>query len=82
MLSDKHRDLSALKKDLRREYGVTTDARRYQIGDFNIEIRVTCSEKAYMANTQMEWQNLMTRFNSGTGQYCLLGKLHGNVNYL
>lgn len=82
VLSDKHRDLSALKKDLRKEYGVTTDARRYQIGDFNIEIGVTCSEKAYMANTQTEWQNLMTRFNSGTGQYCLVGKLHGNVNYL
>ena len=62
VLSDKHKDLSVLKKALRKEYGLTTDARRYQIGDFNIEIGVTCSEKAYMANTQTEWQNLRTRF--------------------
>ena len=55
VLSDKHQDLSALKKDLRKEYGLTTDARRYQIGHFNIEIGVACSEKAYMANTQTEW---------------------------
>ena len=54
VLSDKHQDLSALKKDLRKEYGLTTDARRYQIGHFNIENGVTCSEKAYMANTQTE----------------------------
>lgn len=74
VLSDKHRDLSFMKKSLRKEYGVATDAKRYQIGDFSIEIGVTCSDKAYMANTQTEWQNLMTRFNSGTGQCCLLGK--------
>lgn len=74
VLLDKHKDLSVLRKALRKEYGLTTDARRYQIGDFNIEIGVTCSEKAYMANTQTEWQNLRTRFYSGTGQYCLLGE--------
>ena len=74
VLSDKHQDLSVLKKDLRKEYGLTTDARRYQIGDFNIEIGVTFSEKGYMANTQTEWQNLRTRFYSGKGQYCLLGE--------
>lgn len=74
LLSDKHQDLSALKKDLRKEYVLTTDARRYQIGHFNIEIGVTCSEKAYMANMQTEWQNLRKRFCSGTGQYCLLGE--------
>lgn len=62
VMSDIHQDLCALRKDLRKEYGLTTDARRYQIGDFNIEIGVTCSEKTYMANTQMEWENLRTRF--------------------
>ena len=74
VLSDKHQDLSALKKDLRKEYGLTTGVRRYQISHFSIEIGVICSEKAYMANTQTEWQNLRTRFYSGTGQYCLLGE--------
>ena len=74
VMSDKHRDLCALKKDLGKEYGLTTDARRYQVGEFNIEIGVTCSEKTYVANTQTEWENLRTRFYSGTGQYCLLGE--------
>lgn len=73
VLSDKHQDLSALKKDLRKEYGLTTDARRYQIGHFNIEIGVTCSEKAYMANTQTECQKLRTRFYSGIGHGHVLG---------
>ena len=55
-------------------YGLTTDARRYQIRDFNIEIGVACSEKTYMANTQMEWENLRIRFYSGAGQDCLIGE--------
>ena len=75
-MSDKHRDLHALKKDLRKEYGLTADAKRHQIGDFNIEIGVTCSEKTYVANTQTEWENLRPRFYSGTGQYCLLGEYY------
>lgn len=72
-MSDIHQDLCALRKDLRKEYGLTIDA-RYQIGDFNIEIGVTCSEKTYMANMQMEWENLRTRFYSGSGQYSLIGE--------
>ena len=56
--SDFHRDLCTLKKDLRKEYRLATDARRNQIGDFNIEIGVACSEKTYMANAQTDWENL------------------------
>lgn len=74
VMSDIHRDLCALRKDLRKEYGLTTDARGYQIGDFNIKIGVACSEKTYMASTQMEWENLRIRFYSGAGQYCLIGE--------
>ena len=74
VMSDFHRDLCTLKKDLRKEYGLATDARRNQIGDFNIEIGVACSEKTHMANTQTEWENLRTRFYSSAGQYCLIGE--------
>lgn len=76
-LTDKHKNMITLKNDLKKQYGLTTDARRHQIGEFNVDIGVSCTEKAYMATTQTEWQNFMPRLYSGsrgTGQYCLLGE--------
>lgn len=51
VMCKRHRDLHALKKDLRKDDGLTTDAKRYQIGDFNVEIGISRCGKTYMANT-------------------------------
>lgn len=57
-MREAHKDLSALKLDLRKDYGLTSDARRCQIGNFNINIGVSDESKTYMATTQMEWENI------------------------
>jgi len=75
-LSEKHSDLQALKKDLRSEYGLSSDARRCQIGDFDIDIGVSREDKTYIASSQTEWQNLISRLYSGIGQYNLIGKYY------
>lgn len=36
-----HKNVAALTSDLRKEYGLSSDARRCQIGNFNIEIGVS-----------------------------------------
>ena len=71
-LSEKHSDIQTLKKDLRSEYGLSSDARRCQIGDFNID-------KTYIASSQTEWQNLMSILYSGIGQYSIIGKYRYNL---
>jgi len=73
-LSEKHSDIQTLKKDLRSEYGLSSDARRCQIGDFNIDIGISREDRTYIASSQTEWQNLMSRLYSGIGQYSIIGK--------
>ena len=55
------------------------DARRWLIGDFNLELGICdnrggMSGKVYIASSQQEWENLRTKVYSGMGQYILLGK--------
>ena len=60
-LSEKHSDIQTLKKYLRSEYGLASGARRCQIGDFNIDIGISREDKTYIASSQTERQNLMSR---------------------
>ena len=78
-LSEKHSDIQTLKKDLRSEYGLSSDARRCQIGDFNIDIGISGEDKTYIASSQTEWQNLMSILYSGIGQYSIIGKYRYNL---
>jgi hypothetical protein len=71
---DQHKDLHAMKQDLWKEYGIMTDARRFQIANFNVEIGVTNCEKTFMASTQVEWEKMRMRFYSGCGQNSITGK--------
>lgn len=78
-LSEKHSDIQTLIKDLRSEYGLASDARRCQIGDFHIDIGISREDKTYIASSQTEWQNLMSRLYSCIGQYSLVGKYRYNL---
>ena len=77
-LTEKYSDIQTLKKDLRSEYGLSSDARRCQIGDFIIDIGISREDKTYIASSQTEWQNLMSRLYSGIGQYSIIGKYRYN----
>ena len=81
-LSEKHSDIQTLKKDLRSEYGLSSDAKRCQIGDFNIDIGISREDKTYIASSQTEWQNLMSRLYSGIGQYSIIGKYRYNLCWI
>ncbi|KAL9976774.1 hypothetical protein ACROYT_G014104 [Oculina patagonica] len=74
-LSEKHSDLQTFKKDLRSEYGLSSDARRCQIGDFNIDIGNSREDKTYITSSQTEWQNPISRLYSGIGQYSIIVQL-------
>lgn len=81
-LHESHKDLHSLKSDLRKNYGLLTDAKRWQIGDFNIEIGICDNRdgasnagKTYIASSQMEWENLRTKVYSGMWQCTLLVRL-------
>lgn len=78
-LSEKHSDIQTLKKDLRLEYRPLSDARRCQIGDFSIDIGISREDKTYIASSQTEWQNLMSRLYSGIGHYSKIGKYRYNL---
>ena len=78
-LHENHKDLQVLKSELRKKYGLLIDARRWLIGDFNLELGICdnrggMSGKVYIASSQQEWENLRTKVYSGMGQYILLGK--------
>ena len=39
-LHENHKDLQVLKSELRKKYGLLIDARRWLIGDFNLELGI------------------------------------------
>ena len=61
-LMNEHNNLFAMKHNIRKKYGVTDDARRMNIGTFNIDLGIQHrgDKEIYVSNSQTEWSNQIT----------------------
>ena len=71
--------LNDFKKSSRELYGLEQDARRANIGSFEVDVGI-CGRAAdgslptFTAKTEAEWQNVVTRLQSQLHQYLLLSE--------
>ena len=73
------KSLNDFKKSSRQSYGLEEDARRANIGSFEIEVGICPRTTDYnlttfTGKTEAEWQNVIGRLSSQLYQYQLLGK--------
>ena len=73
------KSLNDFKKSSRQSYGLEEDARRANIGSFEIEVGICPRTTDYnlttfTGKTEAEWQNVIGRLSSQLHQYQLLSK--------
>ena len=73
------KSLNDFKKSSRQSYGLEEDARRANIGSFEIEVGICPRTTDYnlttfTGKTEAEWQNVIARLSSQLHQYQLLSK--------
>ena len=70
--------LAECKQLVKRDYGITGDARCPNVGQFNIDIgicgRTNVNVPTFLAQTEAEWQNILMRLRNSTKDHMLLGK--------
>jgi hypothetical protein len=74
-------ELSETKKTLRKLYGLEDDARRVHIGAFIIDLGITPRSDSqlldlpvFVAQSEKEWRNIITRLQNQLQHYLLLGE--------
>lgn len=74
-----NKSLSDFKKSSREFYGLQEDARRANIGSFEIDVGICprttdCNLATFTGKTEEEWQNVVGRLSSQLHQYLLLSE--------
>ena len=69
--------LADCKQIVKRDYGITEDAKRANVGQFNIDIgicgRTGVNVTTFLAQTEAEWSNVVSRLRYSSKDYMLLG---------